>query len=227
MKGFDVNQRLSYEQALAFKKLGYEFVMRYVGRLQKSPSIDIDKVETDNILKAGLSLGIVQHCPPKPGLIPLKLTAVEYGRNAVTFAKEAGYKQDCIIYLDLEDVNIAYKDKQPFIIDFCNTWYDEVKKAGYVPGVYVGFNCFLSGDELYNKLKFTHYWKSFSQVPDVTRRSYSMWQDKQTVVNGITIDPDEAMLDKLGGFPNLMTPEKTVKYILTIFSDGTFITETM
>jgi hypothetical protein len=219
MNGFDCNVKLSYEKALQMKNSGYDFAIRYVGRLQQA-SFDIDKKELQDILKAGLKLAIVQHCPGKPGIMPSRELGETYGKNAAQFSREAGYKAGCIIYLDLEDVNSAYSQKQSIIIDYCNSWYEQVETAGYTPGIYVGFNTWLSSSELYNKLKFKHYWKSFSQVPDVAKRSYEMWQGQQKTVNGIQIDPNEVTGDKLGNFPIFMTPEKVLVHTIKVYSDG-------
>lgn len=219
MKGFDCNVKLSHEKALEFKKDGYEFVIRYVGRL-KQASFDIDKKEIQDTLKAGLQLGIVQHCPGKPGIMPSKELGIEYGKNAALFSAESGYAKGCIIYLDLEDVNSSYSNKQQEIIDFCNCWYLEVEKAGYTPGVYVGFNTWLTGDELYNKLKFKHYWKSLSKVPDVTNRGYEMIQKGSGPVNDISIDVNTVTGDRLGNFPVFMVPEKVLVNTIKVYSDG-------
>lgn len=223
MKGFDTNTKLTYEKALEFKNDGYEFVIRYVGRTTKS-AIDLDTVETQNILKAGLKLGVVQHCPPKPGILPSMATGALWGANAAKFAAEAGYKKGCIIYLDLEDVNVTYSNRQGDIIDFCNYWYAEVDKAGYVPGIYIGFNTFLTGDQLFAKLKFQHYWKSFSSVPTVSKRGYEMFQLKAITENGIAIDTDNATGDLLGNAPVFMVPEKTLVKTIKLYSDGSYET---
>ena len=61
MIGFDCNTKLSYDTAVKFRKSGFEFVIRYVGRNTMNPQIDIDMNERDAILYAGLDLGIVQH----------------------------------------------------------------------------------------------------------------------------------------------------------------------
>ncbi len=206
MRGFDVNKKLTFEGSKWFKNNGYEFVFRYVGREKMSPSIDIDKVEGENILKAGLKLAIVQHCPPAPGIIPLKVTGDLWGKNAALFSQSVGIKAGTTVCLDLEDVNITYKDRQQDIIDFCNTWYDQVVKI-YQPCVYVGFNTWLTGDQLYGKLKFQLYWKSFSNVPDIPNRGYSIVQKRQIIINGIALDPDEMYPDKKGNSPIFMSQE--------------------
>jgi hypothetical protein len=207
MLGFDCNCKLSYELAKKFYDDGYRFVMRYVGRKVQA-SFDLDKIETDDILKSGLQLGIVQHCPGKPGILPSQSLGKEYGKNAAFFAEQAGYQKCCIIYLDLEDVNIEYKKKQDEIVAFCNAFYDEVYIAGYTPGVYVGFNTFLSSTDLYHRLAFQHYWKSFSKVPDVYKRGYEMIQKEWKTVNGIQIDTDEVVGDNLGNKPIFMKAEE-------------------
>jgi len=220
MKGFDCNVKLSYELSKKFKEDGFEFAMRYVGRL-KQASFDIDTKEIQDILRAGLKLGIVQHCPGKPGILPSKELGTTYGKNAALFSEQSGYAKGCIVYLDLEDVNIEYKNRQQDIIDFCNYWYDEVLAAGYTPGIYIGFNTFLSGDMLYKRLKFQHYWKSFSKVPDVTTRGYEMVQLEWKTVNGIQIDTNEVTGDKLGNKPIFMAAAKTLTHTINVYSDGT------
>lgn len=227
MRGFDTNTKLTYEKAMCLKEKGYEFAIRYVGRLSMA-SHDIDSVEIENILKAGLKLGIVQHCPPKPGIIPTTGIGKLWGKNAATFAEAAGYSKGCIIYLDLEDVNPIYKSKQQDIITFCNDWYDEVFKADYIPGIYVGFNTFLTGEQLYHKLKFQHYWKSFSKVPDVLKRGYEMVQIKGITECGIQIDTNEVTGDRLGNRPIFMgqeAPQKQVVQVITLYNDGSYIIE--
>ena len=204
MKGFDCNTKLTYEKALQMKNSGYEFAIRYVGRLQQA-SYDIDKTEAENILRAGLKLAIVQHCL-NPGWVPTRDLGTTYGKNAALFSKQSGIELKTSVYLDLEGVKAGTSKAN--IIVFCNAWYDEVLAGGYTPGIYVGFDAFLTGDELYTKLKFQHYWKSFSAVPDVAKRGYEMIQKVETTVNGIKIDIDEATGDRLGNRPVFMGSTK-------------------
>lgn len=214
-KGFDCNCKLSYEKALEFKRSGYEFAIRYVGRV-KQATFDLDLQETQNILKAGLALGVVQHCL-NPGWVPTAALGKEYGTNAVKFAQDCGYTQGKIIYLDLEGIK-AGTPKQD-IIDYCNSWFDMVVRT-YTPGIYIGFDAFLTSEDLYQRLKFQHYWKSFSKVPDVAKRSYEMWQGREITINGIQIDPNEVTGDKLGNYPVFMVPEKVLTQTIKVYSDG-------
>jgi hypothetical protein len=78
-----------------------------------------------------------------------------------------------------------------------------VKAAGYLPGLYVGANCRLTGEQLYHDLKISCYWKSGSNVPSIPVRGYCMVQTirKNDAVNGIGIDRDEIMKDAKGQTP--------------------------
>ena len=219
MKGIDCNCKLTAATAKIVKEAGYEFVIRYVGRL-KQASFDIDKSETDVILKAGLKLGIVQHCPDKPGILPSKELGTEYGSNAAKFAKESGYKEGCIIYLDLEDVNSGYRNRKQEIIDYCNYWYNEVLKAGYIPGIYIGFNVWLTGEELYHKIKYKHYWKSLSKVPNIPNRGYEMIQTAGNPIAGFSIDVNTVTGDKKGNFPAFMSVDKILVKTINVYNNG-------
>lgn len=213
MKAFDCNQILSYDDCIRMKNSGYDAAIRYVGRYQQA-SFDLFKEEVANITKSGLKLGVVQHCP-NPGWICDKALGDIYGANAVKFAQEAGYKEGCIIYLDLEGLSPLMANKKADIIAFCNAWYDQVVKV-YTPGIYVGYDTFLTGDDLYYTLKFQHYWSSFSQVPMVTKRGYEMYQKLEIVLNGIQLDPDEIPGDNLKNFPVFMEPAIANEKILKI-----------
>lgn len=200
MKGFDCNTPLSLETAKAFKADGYQFVFRYVGRMEQKPH-DLSKAELDAILSSGLGLGVVQHVAVH--WVPTLIMGKTYGSNAARFAGQCGYRPGNIIFLDLEDV--APGTPRSMIIAYCNAWYDAVKAGGYVPGIYIGFNSFLTGTELYHRLKFAHYWKSLSNVPDVEHRGYEMFQGRQVRLHGILIDPDTITGDQKGNQPILMT----------------------
>ena len=215
MRGFDCNCKLSYEKALQFKKAGYDFVIRYVGRMEQA-SFDIDKTEVDNILRAGLELAIVQHVE-KAGWIPLAEKGTTYGKNAVKFAHEAGITPGVSLYLDLESTKAGTPNQS--IIDYCNAWYDQVIHD-YLASGYIGCDIGLTGDELYHKLKFKDYWRSASNVPDIPERGYEMSQGLSVTVNGISIDPDTVTGDNKGNFPVFMVPEKLLTHIINVYNDG-------
>ena len=202
MKGLDCNTKLSYLTASKFKASGFDYAIRYVGRYAMSPH-DIDNIELNNILNAGMDLGIVQHCPGKPGIIPSKEVGKIWGENAREFSKQIGYAEGKIVYLDLEDVNSDYRHKQQEIFDYCNAWYDEVAQY-YTPGIYIGFNNYMTSDQLYYDLHFRDYWESLSRVPAVTIRGYAMTQYPYGTLHGIQIDKNIITGDKLGRSPQFM-----------------------
>ena len=198
-KGFDVNLTLTTATAKAFHDAGYRFVVRYVGRRQMA-SHDLSSAEAKTILDAGLALMVVQHVE-NPGWHPTAALGDEYGTNAAAFSKQIGVPAGVNVWLDLECVadGTAASD----VIGYCNTWYDRVAAAGYVPGVYVGYEPGLTGQQLYSKLKFQHYWAAYNVDVSIPGRG---WQLKQSVgkgsVGGITTesyDDDVAVTDQKGG----------------------------
>ena len=82
-----------------------------------------------------------------------------------------------------------------------------VANAGYLPGVYVGANQPLSGDDLYWRLRVTNYWKSASTVPDIPYRGYQMVQAlAPSPVDGVAVDRDVILADNFGGVPAWLAP---------------------
>jgi hypothetical protein len=82
--------------------------------------------------------------------------------------------------------------------------------GGFVPGVYVGANAILNGAQLFNALKFQHFWKSGSIVPQIPVRGYQMIQTipgHATTVDGIALhlDLDLTHTDALGGHVQWLT----------------------
>lgn len=197
LRGFDTAGVVSANEAQQFAQGGYAFCLRYLslGNVQKNG--DLSYQEANNILNAGLALSAVQHVL-KAGWSPTTQLGTEYGTNAANNAKSIGLPSGMNLWLDLEGVNPATSDQD--IIAYCNAWYDSVFSAGFVPGIYIGAGCGLSGSQLYYNLKFQHYWKSVSNVPDVPNRGYQMVQGfVQDKVFGVGIDSDVTMNDATGG----------------------------
>jgi hypothetical protein len=85
------------------------------------------------------------------------------------------------------------------VIDYCEAWYEAVRAAGYLPGLYVGACALLTGKQLYN-LSFQHYWRSQSRVPEIPNRGYQLIQLTPSIeINGVDVDVDIAQNDKKGG----------------------------
>jgi hypothetical protein len=195
--GFDCNTVLSLSVAQQFYSEGYRFCVRYLSRSTSQGSGDLSPAEANNILQAGLALMSVQHVAAE-GWVPSAALGTTNGTNAANNAKSVGFPPGVNVWLDLEGV--ASGTAAQTVIDYCNNWYVPVAAAGYVPGIYVGANCILSGSQLYNNLKFQHYWQSLSTVPAIPTRGYQMVQSLVSQpVNGVGIDKDVTQTDQLGG----------------------------
>lgn len=205
--GFDTATKITNDLAAHFASIGYTFVIRYLPICQVPNPNDLDKTEVQAILSSGLSLMAVQHVRT-PGWIPNGAMGTEDGKNAVYNANNAGLIAGVTIWLDLEGINNSTSHQS--VIDYCKYWYNEVKSANYLPGLYVGDGCILDPDELYD-LPFTRYWKSISDVPIVATRGYCMTQSLYSYpVFGISIDRDIVNRDNLSGLPTMMVDNSSV-----------------
>ncbi len=198
LSGFDSNTIISAAVAQEFKNGGYDFCIRYLARNAGQGSGDLSNTEAINILNAGLALMAVQHVQANypPGWTPTGSLGTTYGTNAASNAKSVGLPAGMNIWCDLEGV--VPTTSATDVIAYCQAWYTAVAAAGYVPGIYVGADCVLSGSQLYSNLSFQHYWKSMSNVPAIPNRGYQMVQHAPQTVNGIGIDPDTTQTDDKG-----------------------------
>lgn len=201
VRGFDANTPISDDAAAAFYAAGYRFCLRYVGRTQMA-SHDLSTDEAERLLGHGFGLMTVQHVL-NPGWNPTQSLGQQYGANAAAFTQQIGFPAGVNVWLDLECV--ADGTSASSVIAYCNAWYDEVSAAGYVPGVYVGYQPGLTGSQLYSSLKFQHYWAAYN-VDGVSKPSPRGWQLVQSVgsgtIGGITTeayDADTTYVDGKGG----------------------------
>jgi hypothetical protein len=196
MVGFDADSVISFDTAQQFVDQGYEFCLRYLSLGVGQGDGDLTAEEAGDILAAGLALMAVQHVA-EPGWSPTGDLGETNGTDAANNAAEVGFPPGVCIWCDLEGVNdnAAALD----VIDYCNEWYAAVSAAGYVPGLYVGPDAILDGQQLYD-LAFEHYWQSESKVPAIPVRGYQMVQKLvEDLVNGIGIDEDTTQNDNKGG----------------------------
>jgi hypothetical protein len=201
--GFDSATKINSAQANRYFSQGYRFCVRYVSRDDASRqhnenhgTPDLSETEAQGILSAGLALMVVQHCP-LPGWNPSAQLGTTYGQNAARYAADAGLPAGVNVWLDLE--GIANGTSHQDIIAYCNNWFSEVQTGGYEPGVYVGFDVFLSPDELYFDLKTKHYWRAEGHIPDISHRGYQMVQHVQHAGSADEFDQDVTKNDAFGG----------------------------
>lgn len=194
---FDTDTKLNLDICQKFKSQGYDGAIRYIGwgKYANDPG-DLTKDEMNAIFQSGLGLMVVQHCRAS-GWVPTAAMGKQDAQTAVSELSNIGAPNFICVWLDLEGVKSGTPKQQ--IIDFCNAWYNEIKSSGYVPGIYIGFNNFLTSSDLFYSLNFQHYWRSLSTVPDVAERGYQMEQSGVAgYVNGITIDLDKVFIDRKG-----------------------------
>jgi len=145
----------------------------------------LSAAEANAILDAGLALMPVQHVRTA-GWKPSAVLGETDGTFAAQNSGLVGFPPGVNVWCDLEGVRRGTSPAD--VIAYCNAWYGAVKKAGYLPGLYVGANPILNEQQLVN-LKFQNYWKSQSNVPNVGSRGYQLLQLFPSVTrNGIGID---------------------------------------
>ncbi|MHC8306387.1 glycoside hydrolase domain-containing protein [Pseudomonas sp. PB3P13] len=195
-RGFDTDTVISSATAQQFAAQGYTFCIRYLSLGSGQDPGDLSSIEASEILASGLALMVVQHVD-NPGWSPSQNAGQTNGNNAAANADTVGLSPGLNVWCDLEGVATSATAQD--VIDYCSAWYNSVSAAGYVPGLYVGANAVLNGQQLYD-LPFEHYWQSCSEVPAVAVRGYQMVQTfVQNSVNGVGIDDDTTQTDQLGG----------------------------
>lgn len=203
-KGLDVNAVLTDSNTVHIKAQGYDFCIRYIPRTAQLIKGNLSNAEAIRILKAGLALMVVQHVA-NPGWIPSAELGTAYGSYAAVYAKTiVGLPPGVNVWLDLEEVAKDAPDEA--IIAYCQQWYNEVKTAGYEPGIYAGYGTGLSSEQLYHDLPFKHYWRAYNG-PNVATRGFQLIQKTQVKVDSIEVDPDYIQIDKKGDVPFWLAPE--------------------
>jgi hypothetical protein len=195
--GVDTDTPLSFDTAQKLRQLGYRFCARYLSLSTPQHSGDLSTQEASDILRAGLALVPIQHVL-SPGWSPDRDMGTRHGQAALQNARALGIPPGVNVWCDLE--GIAHGTSTQSIIDYCNAWYDAVDDdgAGYVPGLYVGYDVFLNSHQLYWKLRFQHYWSAPNAMP-VETRGYQMIQllplDRESA--GVRVDVDVTQQDLL------------------------------
>jgi hypothetical protein len=208
--GFDTAVPLTAKVAKAYVAQGFQFVVRYVSRTDKSRANneksglgDVSEAEAKLILASGLSLMVVQHVATT-GWIPTPVLGKSYGTSAAAYTKAAGLPAGLNVWLDLEDIPKGTPHED--IIGYCNEWFSQVATAGFVPGVYVGFNVWLSSDELFFDLTTQHYWRAAGNIPDISHRGYQMFQHVINAGTAHELDKNVVKADMLGGNALWLSP---------------------
>jgi hypothetical protein len=193
--GLDSDAIITPALAQQFYALGYKFCLRYISLGKQSPQ-DLSTKEATDILSSGLALMPVQHVR-KPGWSPSALLGQRDGQNAATNAQQVGLPPGVNVWCDAEGVSSAATPQD--VIDYCQAWHSAVEIADYIPGLYVGCDTKLTGEQL-RDLSFQHYWRSQSSVPEIPHRGYQIIQLFPSIsAVGIAIDLDVTQTDREGG----------------------------
>lgn len=212
LRGFDCDRQITPAEAKKFFDKAYRFVVRYIVR-QTPHDRDLSAKEIGGLFNSGLAVMPVQHVESESDWIPSLEKGLSNGNNAARAAATLGFPTTTNVWLDLEGVNTAVDAAT--VVQYCNTWFDRVKAAGFTPGIYVGWHCGLSPDQLYRKLEFQHYWAAYNLNRDEepTVRGIQMKQGaakKSDKPSGVVVDMDTdvIMADNLGGLPIVYAPDE-------------------
>jgi hypothetical protein len=213
-RGFDCNFPVSSIQARSALKKGFRFVARYVPRVTHA-SNDLTGTEVERILNIGLAVVVVQHVEHEDW-IPTAAKGKSYGAMAAHSAALCGVALGTNVFLDLEGVKL-HTDPE-VIIQYCNYWHDQVKIAGYLPGIYIGWHAILTPDQQFHRLKFSRYWSAYNldadQFPAIAgacmKQGAARAIDYPTRWNmaEFPIDTDLVTGDAFGRLPVMMAPDE-------------------
>src|ERR1700679_2183468 len=157
-KGFDYNAQISVVQAAALKSAGMDFAFRYVPLNAADKAGHITNDEFQVLIFAGLAVMLVQNVDAPPWS-PTAALGTSHGAYAASYAKAIGYPSEGPIYCDLEMVSSGSVSAD--VIAHLNNWMDEVSAAGYVGGLYVGYQPGLTAGQLYSDIKTKSYWAAY------------------------------------------------------------------
>jgi hypothetical protein len=215
-KGFDTTAALDAATVAAFRKRGYDFVVRYIRR-DKGHIYDLTAAEVETILAGDLALSVVQYVESANSWTPSQEKGAQFGKTAADSCKAIGLPNGMTVWCDLEGVALGVDAK--IVVGYCRAWYLQLANAGYAPGLYIGWHSVLSGPDFYRELPFTRYWAAYNADGDQSPqpRGFCMRQHAMAtadVPSGISLPPDTdldlVVPDALGGLPFALTPQRTI-----------------
>lgn len=211
VRGFDTAETITRSDALAFRRAGYRFAVRYVRR-DKPHASALSSTEAKYLLDTGIGIMLVQYVESETAWNPTAAKGLKNGGVAASEAERLGVPWGVTIWCDLE--GIAPGTSSLHVVDYCNRWHAAVSGAGYVPGVYVGYRAGLTASQLYRALRFTHYWGAYNlnvdRYPAVRglQMKQSLPRRSERVSGaGIPYQVDRVRTDALGGRPTVLALE--------------------
>jgi hypothetical protein len=217
VRGFDADVAITPAIAAAFSEHGYRFCVRYVRR-QTFHEQDLTAAEARVILDAGLAFMAVQHVESEDSWAATPEKGLANGAVAAKEAATIGIPPGTTVWCDLEGVATTASAND--VIGYCNAWHERVAAAGFVPGLYVGWHCGLTSRQLYQSLRFTHYWAAYNLNADEypMTRGVQMRQAAARPLDRVTgfsfdFQTDTILGDKLGGLPTLVGPKSWLEVL--------------
>jgi hypothetical protein len=217
VRGFDTAERLTKKTMRAMFDHGYRYAVRYVRRATPHPDADLNASEAQALLDVGLGLMVVQYVESETAWTPSADKGSTNGQIAAGECEKVGVPHGVTVWCDLEGV--AAGTPAADVIDYCNDWHQAVAAGGYLPGLYVGWLCGLTPKQLYEELRFTHYWGAYNLNDDEgpAIRGIQMKQGAVRTADcpaGVTMnfDIDRVKADALGGTPTVVAPEDWLEH---------------
>jgi hypothetical protein len=170
-------------------------VIRYVPLPSNDSRMDISSPELARLTLSGLQVLLVQHVRFPPWH-PVSCDGYYDGTVARNAALAAEYPSGCHLYCDLEGVGGFAGDTRRYL----GEWASAVRVGGYLPALYVGYECSLSADGLYALPGFSSYWSDAGHRV-VSTRGVAISQRGERVISGIKFDGDDVAPDLLGELP--------------------------
>jgi Domain of unknown function (DUF1906) len=208
LRGLDTAETVTASAAVALRKNGFRFCVRYVRR-DKPHASALSANEAKSLLNAGLGIMAVQYVESESSWKPTGAKGSRNGEVAASEAEKLGLPWGVTIWCDLEGVEVGTPAERT--IDYCNQWHAAVGGAGYVPGLYVGYRAGLTRLQLYRSLRFTHYWGAYNLNADqyTAVRGLQMKQSRRRPEDlpaglGFDFQVDRVSADALGGRPTLL-----------------------
>lgn len=202
VRGIDCNAVITDSIAEAIAQAGFDFVIRYIRRDPVNPQ-DLSTAELEVVQRRNLPFMVVQHVESADSWAPSGEKGTEYGETAVSECQRLGLPSGLTVWCDLEGV--AEGTPAQDVIDYLRAWFAAVQGAGFEPGLYVGWHCGLTPQQLY-AMPFARYWASYNLDKDempairgVCMRQHARQPSDPAL--GIDYQTDTLMVDALGGLP--------------------------
>jgi hypothetical protein len=190
--GFDTIAVLNDANASDLAAAGFAFAVRYVENFTTA--------EFERLTNAGLGVMLTGFARTHGWSAE---TGTEDGQRLAVSALALGFPPDATLWNDQEDG----VPSELIASAYATAWWLAAAREGVRdPGLYVGAGSgFEDPNVLHKSVPFRHYWRSFSDVPNVAVRGYQMIQlfPPNDLVAGVRIDGNVVQSDYLRGLPVL------------------------